>query len=63
MDAAILLFLLFMLVPSVLVTLYIRRVIRTRQEVARERQRQLEAQLRRQQSAHGNPKSVTRRTQ
>jgi hypothetical protein len=62
MDVAVFVFLMFMLVPAVLVTLYIRRVIRVRQEAERERRRQLEAQLRRQQAFVGNPKSVTRRT-
>ena len=62
MDAAVFAFLIFMLVPAVLVTLYIRRVIRVRQEAERERRRQLEAQLRRHQAFVGNPKSVSRRT-
>lgn len=61
MDAAVLVFLLFMLVPAILVTFYIRREIRNRQYVARERQRQLEEHLRRQQATIGNPKSVSRR--
>lgn len=62
MDAAVLLFLLFMLVPAVLVTLYIRRVIRVRQDSARERHRHLESQLRKQRALTRNPKSVSRRT-
>ena len=62
MDVAVFAFLIAMLIPAVLVTLYIRRVIRVRQEAERERQRQLEARLRRQQAFVGNPKSVTRRT-
>lgn len=62
MDAAVLVFLAFMLVPAVLVTLYIRRVIHTRQESAREHQRHLEAQLRKQRAYVGNRKSVSRRT-
>ncbi len=62
MDVAVFAFLIAMLVPAVLVTLYIRRVIRVRQEAERERRRQLEARLRRQQAFVGNPKSVTRRT-
>ena len=62
MDVAVFAFLIAMLIPAVLVTLYIRRVIRVRQEAERERQRQLAARLRRQQAFVGNPKSVTRRT-
>lgn len=62
MDAAVLLFLAFMLVPAILVTLYVRRVIRIRQETVRERQRHLEAQLRKQHALTRNPKSVSRRT-
>ena len=61
MDVAVLAFLAFMLIPAVLVTLYIRRVIRVRQEGTRERQRHLEAQLRKQRALARNPKSVSRR--
>ena len=62
MDAAVLIFLALMLVPAILVTLYIRRVIHIRQEGARERRRHLEAQLRKQRALARNPKSVSRRT-
>ena len=62
MDVAVFAFLVAMIIPAVLVTLYIRRVIRVRQEAERERQRQLAARLRRQQAFIGNPKSITRRT-
>ncbi len=62
MDPAVLIFLFLMVVPAVFVTLYIRRVIRIRQESARERQRHLEAQLRKQHALERNPKSVSRRT-
>jgi hypothetical protein len=61
MDIAIIAFLAFMVIPSVYVTLYIRRVIRLRQEAAREHQRRLEAQARKQQTLRGNPNAVTRR--
>jgi hypothetical protein len=61
MDTAIIVFLLFLIIPALLVTLYIRREIRNRQDAARERMRQLEDYQRRQYASLGNPKSVSRR--
>ncbi len=61
MDIAIIIFLAFMIVPALFVTLYIRRLIRLRQDATHERRRQLEAHQRKRAAALGNPKSVTRR--
>lgn len=60
MDIAVTIFLLCLVVPAVLVTLYIRREIRNRLDFQRERLRQLEELQRKQAALIGNPKSVTR---